>query len=132
MIGQSQSGTGKTAAFILNILSRVNLEGEMAEKPQALVVVPTRELARQIANFVEKMGQWLPGLKVNLSVPDNGDRDARMQPIKASVIVGTPATIFNQMTKRVLARDHVRVIVLDEADVMLENSLRDQCCRIKA
>lgn len=134
MIGQSQSGTGKTAAFVLNILSRINLEGDMATKPQALVVVPTRELARQIAQFIEAMGQWLPDLKVNLSVPENGGktRDAgRMQPVKAPVIVGTPATIFSQMTKKALDSTGVRVLVLDEADVMLENSMRDQCCRIK-
>src|ERR1700712_2041839 len=71
MIGQSQSGTGKTAAFVLNCLFRTDIS-RLA--PQALILAPSRELARQIVEVVEIMGQFVTGLKVGLAVPDPASR----------------------------------------------------------
>ena len=69
LIAQSQSGTGKTAAFLLNILSRIDLSPAAAKTPQAIVIVPTRELARQIIGVIEVMGRFVEGLKVDAGIP---------------------------------------------------------------
>src|ERR1700710_948839 len=89
LIGQSQSGTGKTAAFVLNILHRIDLSTEQARKtPQALVLAPSRELARQIVGVVRLMGHLVEGLHVDVAVPTDVSQRARK--IEASVVVGTP------------------------------------------
>ena len=61
LIGQSQSGTGKTAAFVLNMFSRIQTSGPLASKPQAIVLAPSRELARQILGVCQIMGQAIEG-----------------------------------------------------------------------
>jgi ATP-dependent RNA helicase DDX19/DBP5 len=131
MIGQSQSGTGKTAAFVLNILSRLELATEEQRKtPQALVLAPSRELARQIAAVIEHMGKLLEGLVVVTAVPSEAKRPPRLE---ASVIVGTPGTVQDLIKKRILQPQRIKVLVLDEADNMLDQQgLGDQCIRVKA
>src|SRR5262249_53711285 len=89
LIGQSQSGTGKTAAFVLNILSRVDISTpEMQKTPQALVLAPSRELARQICGVVRLMGHFMENLIVDAAVPVEAAQRGRK--IEASVVVGTP------------------------------------------
>lgn len=131
MIGQSQSGTGKTAAFVLNILSRIELAtDEQRKTPQALVLAPSRELARQISSVVEHMGRFLEGLVVGLAVPTEAKRPARLE---ASVVVGTPGTVMDLTKRRILLPQRIKVLVLDEADNMLDQQgLGDQCIRVKA
>lgn len=132
LVGQSQSGTGKTAAFVLNILSRLDLSSEQLQKtPQALILAPTRELARQIVGVIQVMGQFLDGLVIGTAVPaDTGARPAKME---CSVVVGTPGTVMDMIKRRIMIANKLRVLVLDEADNMLDQQgLGDQCIRVKA
>ena len=131
LIGQSQSGTGKTAAFVLNILARLDLSSEQAQKtPQALVLAPTRELARQIQGVVRVMGSFVEGLLVEAAVPTDVSQRARI--IEASVVVGTPGTVQDMIRKRSMNSRGLKVLVLDEADNMLDQQgLGDQCIRVK-
>ncbi|KAE9970601.1 RNA helicase required for poly(A+) mRNA export [Venturia inaequalis] len=125
LIGQSQSGTGKTAAFVLNMLSRVDLN---LNKPQALVLAPSRELARQIEGVVRTMGQYMTGLNVAAAIPD----PTRRGPVEAHIVVGTPGTVTDLIRRRTLDARAIKVLVLDEADNMLDQQgLGDQCKRVK-
>ncbi|KAF9887712.1 RNA helicase required for poly(A+) mRNA export [Aspergillus nanangensis] len=132
LVGQSQSGTGKTAAFVLNVLSRIDLSTEQMQKtPQALILAPTRELARQIVGVIQVMGQFLDNLLIGTAVPaDTGSRPTKMD---ASVIIGTPGTVMDLIKRRTMIANKIRVLVLDEADNMLDQQgLGDQCIRVKA
>ncbi|KAK2753448.1 RNA helicase required for poly(A+) mRNA export, partial [Arachnomyces sp. PD_36] len=130
MIGQSQSGTGKTAAFVLNILRRVELTEGMRDSPQALVLAPSRELARQIVGVIQVMASFVSDLKVATAVPMESNRGQRLE---ASVVVGTPGTVMDMIKKRLFNPSKLKVLVLDEADNMLDQQgLGDQCIRVKA
>lgn len=132
LVGQSQSGTGKTAAFVLNILSRLDLSSQQAQTtPQALILAPTRELARQIVGVIQVMGEFLDGLIIGTAVPaDTATRPTKMD---CSIVVGTPGTVQDMIRKRIMNPSQVRVLVLDEADNMLDQQgLGDQCIRVKA
>ncbi|GFF33078.1 ATP-dependent RNA helicase dbp5 [Aspergillus udagawae] len=132
LVGQSQSGTGKTAAFVLNALSRVDLSTEQMQKtPQALILAPTRELARQILGVVQVMGQFVDGLIIGAAVPT--DRDSRPKRLECSIVVGTPGTVGDMIKRRTFIPNKLKVLVLDEADNMLDQQgLGDQCIRVKA
>lgn len=126
LIGQSQSGTGKTAAFSLNMLSRVDLS---TQQPQALVLAPSRELARQIQGVIRDMGQFLPGLTPTIAVPDPSKRG---QKYEGQIIVGTAGTVYELLRRKLLDSRGIKVLVLDEADNMLEEQgMGDQCKRVK-
>eukprot|EP01137_Pigoraptor_chileana_P008966 Opistho-2@56533 len=123
-IGQSQSGTGKTAAFTLGMLSRID---ESKEYPQALCLAPTRELARQIGDVVNQMKQFT-GIKVTFAIKDAvvGGK------ITEQVIVGTTGTILEWITKRKFDPKTVNILVCDEADQMIDlQGMGDQSVRIK-
>jgi len=125
LIGQSQSGTGKTAAFTLNILSRIDLS---LKQPQALVLAPSRELARQIMGVIREMGKFMNGLEVFPAVPDSSRRGK----VEAQVVVGTPGTVMDLARKRIMDVSRLQVLVLDEADNMLDQQgLGDQCKKVK-
>jgi ATP-dependent RNA helicase DDX19/DBP5 len=111
MIAQSQSGTGKTAAFVITILSRVDYS--RPDQPQALCLAPSRELARQIEGVVASVGQYIPQLKIQGAVPG---AVARGEKVKASVIVGTPGTVLDLIKRRQLDASGIRVFCMDEAD----------------
>ena len=126
MIAQSQSGTGKTAAFVITILSRLDYT---QDKPQALCLAPSRELARQIEGVVRSIGQFVPGLTIQAAIPGAVERGA---PITAKVIVGTPGTVMDLIKRRQLDTSILRTICLDEADNMLDQQgLGEQCIRVK-
>lgn len=131
MIGQSQSGTGKTAAFTLNILNRLELDTEENRKaPQALILAPSRELARQIGGVVTEMGRFVEGVSVGMAVKTEGARPSRLE---HNVVCGTPGTVMDLIKRRILVPNKLKVIVLDEADNMLDQQgLGDQCIRVKA
>lgn len=113
MIAQSQSGTGKTAAFVLTMLKRAD---PTINAPQAICLAPTRELARQIVDVATKMGQF-----TNVTVAMCLREEApRRDPINAHVLVGTPGTLLELERRRLVNLSQVRVFVLDEADVMLD------------
>lgn len=129
LVAQSQSGTGKTAAFALGMLSRCTPE----QVPQAICLANTHELAGQIAGVVEKMGQFTP-YKVFLATPLGPKASDR---ITSQIVVGTPGTVENLIRSRKLPTNKVKVFVLDEADKMLEahglrkqtSSVREKCGR---
>ncbi|KAF4121075.1 ATP-dependent RNA helicase DDX19/DBP5 [Geosmithia morbida] len=127
MMAQSQSGTGKTAAFVTAILSRVDFS--KPDQPQALVLAPSRELARQIEGVVRAIGRFIPELKIAPAVPG---ALAQGEPVKASVIVGTPGRVMDITRRKQLDVSQLKVLVLDEADNMLDQQgLGDQCMRTK-
>ncbi|KAL8642251.1 MAG: hypothetical protein Q9228_001045 [Teloschistes exilis] len=131
MIGQSQSGTGKTAAFVLNILIRLDFSTPEARRtPQAMVLAPSRELARQIMGVVQVMGKYLDGLEVAAAIP--ADKENRGKHLQGQIIVGTPGTAMDLVKKRLIDASAIKVLVLDEADNMLDQQgLGDQCIRVK-
>lgn len=130
MIGQSQSGTGKTAAFVINMFSRIETTGPLADKPQAIVLAPSRELARQILGVCEIMGTAIDGLKVDAAIPV--EREARGRQITAQIIAGTPGTTMDLLRRRQTDPKNIKCLVLDEADNMLDQQgLGDQCLRVK-
>lgn len=127
MLAQSQSGTGKTAAFVTAILSRVDFS--QPEQPQALVLAPSRELARQIEGVVTAIGRFVENLKIAPAIPGALPRG---EPVRASVVIGTPGTVMDIVRRRQLDVSKLRVLVLDEADNMLDQQgLGDQCMRVK-
>lgn len=127
MLAQSQSGTGKTAAFVTAILSRVDFSQPLV--PQALVLAPSRELARQIEGVIAAIGRFIDDLKIAAAVPG---ALVRGDPVRASVVVGTPGTVMDICRRKQLNTTRLRVLVLDEADNMLDQQgLGDQCMRVK-
>lgn len=125
MIGQSQSGTGKTAAFSLTMLSRVD-EGK--SYPQALCLAPARELARQTFEVVQQVSRFT-NITSQLVVPGSVDKSHQFI---ENVLVGTPGVVNDLIRKRAIDLKNMKVFVLDEADQMLDGQgLGDQCLRIK-
>ncbi|KAF9115957.1 RNA helicase required for poly(A+) mRNA export [Mortierella sp. AM989] len=124
MIAQSQSGTGKTAAFALTILSRINYS---LNAPQALVMSPSRELARQTMEVIQEMG------KFTQVTTAQAIKDESLPPkVTAHVIVGTPGTVTDLIKRRVLDSKNIRLYVLDEADNMLDQqNLGEQSRQLK-
>lgn len=127
MVAQSQSGSGKTVAFLTASLSRVDFS--QPEQPQALILAPTQELADQIYRNIHILGRFIENLKVALAIPR---RFARGQSVDASVVVGTPGTVLDLGRRKQLDCSKLKVLVLDEADNMLDLAgLGDQCLRVK-
>ncbi|KAI1773382.1 DEAD-domain-containing protein [Hypoxylon cercidicola] len=127
MIAQSQSGTGKTAAFVTTVLSRV--DHSKSDQPQALLLAPSRELARQIEMVIGHIGQFLPNLGISAAIPGQIPRDGR---VDKTIVVGTPGTVMDLIRRRQFDVSHLRVLVIDEADNMLDQQgLGDQCTRVK-
>ncbi|KAH3900200.1 ATP-dependent RNA helicase DBP5 SCDLUD_003171 [Saccharomycodes ludwigii] len=125
MIAQSQSGTGKTAAFSLTMLSKVD---ESIKQPQCICLAPSRELARQTLEVIVEMGKFTK-ISTQLIVPDSYTKNKH---ITEQIIVGTPGTILDLIRRKMISLKNIKVFVLDEADNMLElSNLGDQCVRIK-
>lgn len=123
VVGQAQTGTGKTAAFGIPILDRVDPRNKA---PQALVLCPTRELAIQVAEEIGKLGARKRGL---FALPIYGgqpiERQFRALAKGAQIIVGTPGRIMDHMERGTLRFNEVFIAVLDEADEMLDMGFRD-------
>ena len=117
VVGQAQTGTGKTAAFALPLLSRLDLK---SSKPQVLVLAPTRELAVQVAESFTNYGQCLKKLNV---LPIFGGQDYAIQLKQlsrgAQIIVGTPGRVMDHVRRGSLKLETISTFVLDEADEML-------------
>ncbi|WP_311063108.1 DEAD/DEAH box helicase [Halomonas sp. DWK9] len=130
MLGQAQTGTGKTAAFALPLLSRLELT---RREPQVLVMAPTRELAQQVAASFSKYGQNLKGLEVAILCGGQEYRE-QLGALKrgAQVIVGTPGRIIDHLDRGSLKLDGLSALVLDEADEMLRMGFIDDVKRVVA
>lgn len=115
IIGIAQTGTGKTFAFGIPILQRLGLE-----KGQALVVVPTRELAIQVGDSLKKLGTSL-GLRIATLIGGEAiDRQLFMLRKKPHIIVATPGRLLDHLKRHTVKLDQIKILVLDEADMMLD------------
>jgi ATP-dependent RNA helicase DeaD len=117
VLGQAQTGTGKTAAFALPLLSRINLK---KLEPQVLVLAPTRELAIQVAEAFQRYASHLKGFHV-LPVYGGQGYDIQLRQLKRGVhvVVGTPGRIMDHLRRKTLDLQAITCLVLDEADEML-------------
>lgn len=122
-LGKAQTGTGKTAAFSLPLLNKLNLS---QYKPQAIVMAPTRELAIQVAAEIKNLGQKIQGLKV-LEIYGGASIVDQMRALKsgAHIVVGTPGRVKDLITRDRLHLDECHTFVLDEADEMLKMGFVD-------
>jgi ATP-dependent RNA helicase DeaD len=123
IIGQSNTGTGKTAAFGIPILEKIDKDLRL---PQAIVLLPTRELAVQVANEFRKIGKYMDGIKT-VSVYGGADIRDQINKLKngAQIIVGTPGRIIDLIDRKVIKLSELKVSVLDEADEMLKMGFRE-------
>ena len=128
LLGQAQTGTGKTAAFALPLLSRIDAG---LNEPQVLVLTPTRELAIQVAEAFQRYAHHLPGFHI---LPIYGGQSLGIQLRQLArgpqVVVGTPGRIIDHLERESLAVDGLRSVVLDEADEMLRMGFIDDVERI--
>ncbi len=123
VIGQAQTGTGKTAAFGIATLERIDPQNRGL---QAVILCPTRELAIQVAEELKKLSKYKRGIEI---LPVYGgqpiDRQIRALRRGVQVIIGTPGRVMDHLDRRTLKMDGVKIIVLDEADEMLDMGFRE-------
>lgn len=127
MIAQSQSGTGKTAAFTLAMLTRVDTSKDY---PQVLCLSPTYELAIQTGEVAARMAKFCPEIRIRYAV--RGEEIERSHKLNDHVIIGTPGKVLDWSLKfRAFDLSKISVFVLDEADVMIaQQGHQDQCIRL--
>ena len=123
IIGQAQTGTGKTAAFGIPILEMINGNDKSI---QALVLCPTRELSIQVAEEIGKLGKFKKGISV-LPVYGGQPIDRQLRALKKGVqiVVGTPGRVIDHIKRKTLKTDNIKMMVLDEADEMFDMGFRD-------
>ncbi|ACV25837.1 DEAD/DEAH box helicase [Kangiella koreensis] len=123
IIGQAQTGTGKTAAFALPMLSRLDAKDN---NTQLLVLAPTRELAIQVAEACQSYAKNMPGLNV-LPIYGGQKYDIQLRQLKrgAQIVVGTPGRVMDHIRRGTLKLDNLKALVLDEADEMLRMGFID-------
>jgi ATP-dependent RNA helicase DeaD len=123
VLGQAQTGTGKTAAFALPILSRLD---PTQKTPQTLVLAPTRELAIQVAEAFQRYAAHVPGFHV-LPIYGGQSYEPQLRALRrgVQVVVGTPGRVMDHIKRGTLKLDQIRCLVLDEADEMLRMGFID-------
>jgi len=128
VIGTAQTGTGKTAAFIIPIVERLRAERNTAAAGTALVLAPTRELAEQIFQWAQRLGSGLRAALVVGGVA-YGPQISTLR-ARPSIIVATPGRLVDHIERGTLSLQNVRILVLDEADRMLDMGFKPQLDRI--
>ena len=123
MIGQARTGTGKTASFGIPMLQRINPKDKNL---QAIVLCPTRELAIQSANEIRKLAKFLHGIKV-LPIYGGQEISKQIRSLKGGVqiVIGTPGRVMDHLRRHTLKPQTVDIVVLDEADEMLNMGFRE-------
>lgn len=123
IVGQAQTGTGKTAAFAIPLLEKIDAS---VKKPQAIILCPTRELAIQVADEVRKISRYTHEIKI-LPIYGGQDIQKQIRSLKAGVqiIIGTPGRVMDHMRRKTVKFEEVRTVVLDEADEMLNMGFRE-------
>ena len=122
IIGQAQTGTGKTAAFGIPALQKIDPD---LRKLQTIVLCPTRELAMQAAEEIRRIAKYMQGIKV-LPVYGGQDISRQISGLRGvQIIVGTPGRVMDHMRRHTIKLDHVNMVVLDEADEMLDMGFRE-------
>jgi len=122
LIGQAQTGTGKTAAFGVPLVDKIDKESNLI---QGLVIAPTRELAIQVSEELYKIGY---GKKIRvLAIYGGQDINRQIRALKQHphIIVGTPGRILDHIKRKTIRLDHIHTVVLDEADEMLNMGFID-------
>lgn len=129
IIAQAQSGTGKTAAFTIGALSKIDIE---KNETQIIVISPTRELSGQTAAVITQIGGMMKGLRVmNLVGGSSIDEDAQtLKNTPPHVITGCPGRIYDMMRRNNITSKTIKLVVLDEADEMLSSGFKDQIYNI--
>ncbi|NLC70742.1 MAG: DEAD/DEAH box helicase [Desulfuromonadaceae bacterium] len=128
LIGQAQTGTGKTAAFALPLLARLEKGGR---SPQVLVLTPTRELALQVCGAFQEYGKHLAGVH-SLAVYGGQGYEVQLRGLKrgAQIVIGTPGRILDHLDRGALKLDSLRAFILDEGDEMLRMGFIEDVERI--
>jgi len=123
ILGQAQTGTGKTAAFALPLLNRVDPN---LHQPQLLILAPTRELAIQVAEACEQYSRYLSGVRT-LSIYGGQAYDTQLRALRkgVQVVIGTPGRVMDHIRRGTLVLDKLQALVLDEADEMLRMGFID-------
>ncbi|MEY8391016.1 DEAD/DEAH box helicase [Lachnospiraceae bacterium] len=123
VIGQAQTGTGKTAAFGIPLLMKADPHNK---KTQSIVLCPTRELAIQVAEEIRNLAKYMHGIKI-LPVYGGQDIVKQIRSLKggAQIIIGTPGRVMDHLRRKTIRCDYVNTIVLDEADEMLNMGFRE-------
>ncbi|NJD54464.1 MAG: DEAD/DEAH box helicase [Candidatus Methanoperedens sp.] len=123
VIGQAQTGTGKTAAFGIATLEKIDPKSLAV---QAVILCPTRELAIQVSEELKKLSRYKKGIEI-LPVYGGQPIDRQIRALKkgVQVIIGTPGRVMDHMERRTLRLDGVKIIILDEADEMLDMGFRE-------
>ncbi len=123
LIGQAQTGTGKTAAFGIPIVQRVDAS---VEETQALILCPTRELAIQAAEEIRKYARYYSGIRV-LPIYGGQDISKQIRSLRgnAQIVVGTPGRIMDHLRRHTIKLTSLKIMVLDEADEMLDMGFRE-------
>lgn len=123
VVGQAQTGTGKTAAYTIPMLMKIDPQ---IKKPQAIVLCPTRELAVQVAEEIRKLAKYMSDIKV-LPVYGGQEIVRQIKSLKTGVqiIVGTPGRVMDHMRRKTVKFDNINMIILDEADEMLDMGFRE-------
>lgn len=124
LLAQAQTGTGKTASFGIPMIEKI--VDNNYESLQALVLVPTRELARQVSEELQKLAKHKKFIKV-LAIYGGADMGKQLRELKrgASIVVGTPGRVMDHMKRKTLDLCHLKFLVLDEADEMFDMGFRD-------
>uniref|UniRef100_A0A674N604 RNA helicase n=1 Tax=Takifugu rubripes TaxID=31033 RepID=A0A674N604_TAKRU len=124
VIAQSQSGTGKTATYVIAALQRIDM---MKEDTQAIILAPTRELANQIQKVVLSLGDYM-GVRCHACIGGTSIHEdmENLRSANPHVMVGTPGRVFDVLARRAVSAKAIRLLVLDEADQMLGNGFKDQ------
>lgn len=123
VVGQAQTGTGKTASFGIPILEMCDSDDK---RIQALVLCPTRELSIQVAEEISKLGKFKRGLQV-LPVYGGQPIERQLRALKKGVqiVIGTPGRVIDHINRRTIKTDNIKMMVLDEADEMFDMGFRD-------
>jgi len=123
VLGQAQTGTGKTAAFGIPALEKVDISDK---RTQVLMLCPTRELAVQVTEELRRIAKYKKGLKLETVYGgDSIERQIRSLKIGAQIVVGTPGRVMDLIERKALKLDFVNYVVLDEADEMLDMGFRE-------
>lgn len=123
MIGQAQTGTGKTAAFSIPIIEKIDAK---EKKLQAMILCPTRELSIQVAEEISKLAKYKKGVR---TIPVYGGQpiDRQIKALKSGVqiVVGTPGRVIDHINRKTIKTEAIKIFVLDEADEMFDMGFRE-------
>jgi len=129
IIAQAQSGTGKTAAFTVGALTRVNIS---ENNNQILIMAPTHELAQQIFTVISNLSSMIEGIRIKTIIGGSSiDQDAHeLRENPPHIIVGCPGRIFDMIRRRHINANKLKLVILDEADEMLSSGFKEQVYNI--